>query len=201
MANAPFACGARVLRPDCKPLADVDSSGRRSRGPPCPRRWPAGDRQRLCHRRAARLSDLQRLGRPGLGVARAAPPSPHGHAEAEGPRPVVRSPSPGEGVARDPALKRYPASSDPTPGMALRRSSARRRPASPRTAPPVLPTSASTMSAVVLLGLLLIGIGSVVLLLDWNGLSRRMPTQVPPRALAAVPLVVGSVLVAAGLIM
>jgi hypothetical protein len=46
------------------------------------------------------------------------------------------------------------------------------------------------------LGLLLIAAAVVLLLADWGGLSRRMPTQVPPSRFALVPLVGGVLLVA-----
>ena len=50
----------------------------------------------------------------------------------------------------------------------------------------------------IVLGVVFIGVAVVLVLMDWNGLSTRMPTQVPPRGLAAVPLVLGVTLVAAG---
>jgi hypothetical protein len=46
------------------------------------------------------------------------------------------------------------------------------------------------------LGLVLIAVAGVLLVADWDGLSRRMPTQVPPRRFALVPLVGGVLLVA-----
>ena len=52
----------------------------------------------------------------------------------------------------------------------------------------------------IVVGLILIGLAAVMALADSGQLSRRMPTQVPPRALAAVPLLVGVALVAAGLL-
>lgn len=52
----------------------------------------------------------------------------------------------------------------------------------------------------IVLGVVFIGVGIVLILMDWDGLSTRMPTQVPPRGLAAVPLVLGVALVATGLI-
>jgi hypothetical protein len=51
----------------------------------------------------------------------------------------------------------------------------------------------------IVLGLILIGVAAVMAMVDSGQLSRRMPTQVPPRGLAAVPLVIGVVLVTAGL--
>jgi hypothetical protein len=57
-----------------------------------------------------------------------------------------------------------------------------------------------TIESVIVLGVVFIGVAVVLVLMDWNGLSTRMPTQVPPRGLAAVPLVVGVALVAAGFI-
>ena len=52
----------------------------------------------------------------------------------------------------------------------------------------------------IVVGLILIGLAAAMTLADSGQLSRRMPTQVPPRALAAVPLLVGVVLVTAGLL-
>lgn len=52
----------------------------------------------------------------------------------------------------------------------------------------------------IVLGLLLVGLAVVLVLLDWDGLSKRMPTQVPPRALAPLPFVLGVALVATGLV-
>jgi len=49
------------------------------------------------------------------------------------------------------------------------------------------------------LGLMLICVGVILVLADSGGLSRRMPTQVPPRAMAAVPLLLGVALVVADL--
>ena len=46
------------------------------------------------------------------------------------------------------------------------------------------------------LGLVLIAVAGVLLLADSGGLSRRMPTQVPPRRFALVPLVGGLLLLA-----
>jgi hypothetical protein len=53
---------------------------------------------------------------------------------------------------------------------------------------------------VIVLGCLFIGVAIIFALMDWDGLSARMPTQVPPRSLAAVPLVIGAALVVAGLL-
>jgi hypothetical protein len=39
-------------------------------------------------------------------------------------------------------------------------------------------------------------VAGVLLLADWGGLSGRLPTQVPPRRFALVPLVAGLLLVA-----
>ena len=52
----------------------------------------------------------------------------------------------------------------------------------------------------IVVGLILIGVAAVMAVADSGQLSRRMPTQVPPCALASVPLVVGVALVAAGLL-
>ena len=52
---------------------------------------------------------------------------------------------------------------------------------------------------VILIGCLLICVAVILFLMDWDGLSVQMPTQVPPRRLAAAPLVIGMVLVAVGL--
>jgi hypothetical protein len=52
----------------------------------------------------------------------------------------------------------------------------------------------------IVLGVIFLGLALVLVLMDWDGLSKRMPTQVPPRALASVPLVLGLALVAAGLL-
>ncbi len=52
----------------------------------------------------------------------------------------------------------------------------------------------------IVVGLILIGLAAVMALADSGDLSSRMPTQVPPRALASVPLLVGVALVAAGLL-
>jgi hypothetical protein len=43
----------------------------------------------------------------------------------------------------------------------------------------------------IVVGLILIGVAAVMAMADSDQLSRRMPTQVPPRALAAIPLVGG----------
>jgi hypothetical protein len=53
---------------------------------------------------------------------------------------------------------------------------------------------------VIRIGCLLIGVAVILFVMDWDGLSARMPTQVPPRRVAAAPLLVGLVLVAAGLL-
>ena len=52
----------------------------------------------------------------------------------------------------------------------------------------------------IVVGLILIGVAAVMAIADSGQLSRRMPTQVPPRVFACVPLVVGVALVAAGLL-
>jgi uncharacterized membrane protein HdeD (DUF308 family) len=52
---------------------------------------------------------------------------------------------------------------------------------------------------VVVLGLAFVAAALVLVLMDWDGLSKRMPTQVPPRGLAIVPLLLGIALVAVGL--
>ena len=52
----------------------------------------------------------------------------------------------------------------------------------------------------IVVGLIFIAAAAVIAMADSGQLSRRMPTQVPPRALACVPLVVGAALVAAGLL-
>ena len=49
-------------------------------------------------------------------------------------------------------------------------------------------------------GLLFIGLAVIMALADSDQLSGRMPTQVPPRAYAFVPLLVGVALVAADLL-
>jgi uncharacterized membrane protein HdeD (DUF308 family) len=53
--------------------------------------------------------------------------------------------------------------------------------------------------SVVVVGVVLIVVAVVLVLMDWDGLSKRMPTQVPPRGLAIVPLLLGIALVAVGL--
>lgn len=50
------------------------------------------------------------------------------------------------------------------------------------------------------LGLMFMGVALVFILMDWGGLSKRMPTQVPSRTLASVPLALGMVLVVAGVL-
>jgi hypothetical protein len=52
----------------------------------------------------------------------------------------------------------------------------------------------------IVLGLMLMGVGVIMVLAASGGLSKRMPTQVPPRAMAAVPLLLGVALVVADLI-
>ena len=52
----------------------------------------------------------------------------------------------------------------------------------------------------IVVGLILIGLAGVMAMADSGQLSGRMPTQVPPRALASVPLAVGVALVAAGVL-
>jgi hypothetical protein len=52
---------------------------------------------------------------------------------------------------------------------------------------------------VFVLGWLLVVVAVVIYVGDGDGLSRRMPTQVPPRALAPVPLLMGCLLIAASL--
>jgi hypothetical protein len=49
------------------------------------------------------------------------------------------------------------------------------------------------------LGVVLIVAAVVLLLADWGRLSDRMPTQVPPRAFALLPLCSGVVLLVVGL--
>jgi len=53
---------------------------------------------------------------------------------------------------------------------------------------------------VLAVGLILIGLAVVMAVADSDHLSWRMPTQVPPRAYASVPLLVGLALVAADLV-
>jgi hypothetical protein len=55
-------------------------------------------------------------------------------------------------------------------------------------------------SVMVAVGLILVGMGVALVLADWGDLSKRMPTQVAPRSIAAVPLAVGVCLVAADLL-
>lgn len=50
------------------------------------------------------------------------------------------------------------------------------------------------------LGLLLLGVGVIMVVAASGGLSNRMPTQVPPRAVAAVPLLLGVALIVADLL-
>ena len=49
------------------------------------------------------------------------------------------------------------------------------------------------------LGLMLVGLGVIIVLAASGDLSKRMPTQVPPRAIAAVPLLAGAALIVADL--
>jgi hypothetical protein len=49
-------------------------------------------------------------------------------------------------------------------------------------------------------GFLLVGLGAILVLADSGQLSRRMPTQLPPRALAPVALLLGVALIAADLL-
>jgi hypothetical protein len=49
------------------------------------------------------------------------------------------------------------------------------------------------------LGIVFIAAAAVPLLADAGRLSQRMPTQVPPRALALLPLAVGVVLLVLGI--
>ena len=53
-------------------------------------------------------------------------------------------------------------------------------------------------AGMIMLGLMFMGVALVFILMDWGGLSKRMPTQVPSRTLASVPLALGFVLVVAG---
>jgi hypothetical protein len=50
------------------------------------------------------------------------------------------------------------------------------------------------------LGLVGIGLALILMFMDWDGLSKRMPTQVPPRTLASVPLALGVILELAGIL-
>ena len=49
------------------------------------------------------------------------------------------------------------------------------------------------------LGLLLVTAAVVLLLMDWDGVAKRMPTQVPASRFALYPLIVGALLVVVGL--
>jgi hypothetical protein len=60
-------------------------------------------------------------------------------------------------------------------------------------------TSPSYDRPMIVLGLMLVGVGVIMGLAASGGLSKRMPTQVPPRAMAAVPILIGAVLVVADL--
>lgn len=55
------------------------------------------------------------------------------------------------------------------------------------------------MRALVVLGSVLLGVAAMLAMADSDRLSRRMPTQVPPRWMAGIPLSAGVLLlVAAG---
>jgi hypothetical protein len=50
------------------------------------------------------------------------------------------------------------------------------------------------------LGLLLVAAGALLVLADADGISRRLPTQVPPRSFARYPIAVGVALIVLGAI-
>ena len=56
-----------------------------------------------------------------------------------------------------------------------------------------------TLRAVTVLGLVFIAAAAVLLMADAGRLSSRLPTQVPPKAFALVPLGVGVLLLLIGL--
>ena len=53
-------------------------------------------------------------------------------------------------------------------------------------------------ATLVLVGMLLLAAGAVIVVGDSDGLSSRMPTQVPPRSFARYPTIAGLVLVVIG---
>jgi hypothetical protein len=56
------------------------------------------------------------------------------------------------------------------------------------------------MAALVIVGVLLVGVAGLWVLADWGGLSLRMPTQVLPRRAAWYPFAAGMALIVTGLI-
>jgi hypothetical protein len=56
------------------------------------------------------------------------------------------------------------------------------------------------MVALMIAGLILIGVAALWVLADWDRPSARMPTQVLPRRAAWYPFVAGAVLVVTGLV-
>ncbi|MBA2626130.1 MAG: hypothetical protein H0U89_11065 [Acidimicrobiia bacterium] len=65
--------------------------------------------------------------------------------------------------------------------------------------PPVAAALRAYPRGVVPFGLLLVALAGVVLVMDWGGLSERMPTQVPPSRFALYPLLGGVLLVVVSL--
>lgn len=61
-------------------------------------------------------------------------------------------------------------------------------------------TRPPTIRPMTVLGLILLGVGVIMVVAASGGLSNRMPTQVPPRAVAAVPLLLGVALIVADLL-
>ena len=53
---------------------------------------------------------------------------------------------------------------------------------------------------VTLLGFLLLAAGALLAIADGDGISRRMPTQVPPRSFARYPIAAGLALIVIGAI-
>ena len=55
-------------------------------------------------------------------------------------------------------------------------------------------------TALIVLGLLLIAVTAVLVLMAWGGMSRRMPTRVPPPRIARYTLACAVVLIAVGVV-
>ncbi len=56
------------------------------------------------------------------------------------------------------------------------------------------------MAALLIAGLVLVGVAALWVLADWGRLSERMPTQVLPRRAAWYPFVAGTALIVTGLV-
>jgi hypothetical protein len=55
------------------------------------------------------------------------------------------------------------------------------------------------VAALIIVGVILVGIAALWVLADWGGLSQRMPSQVLPRRAARYPLIAGAACIVVGL--